>query len=374
MKNKQRIATAFALSLLAFGCVTEPGPGRDDEDGGTRLDGGRQDSGGDGDGELDGGHVGRDAAGDASGGDSDASCSESPSTGLPCEDGTFGTCESASDCSGNLKCSSEGSCVLCRDDRDCPMQGTVCGESHRCEAAPCKANTDCPHEEYAHCDVATGSCAGCTSDGECARFGKVCDEVAGICGDCVVGEDARCTNGLACVNGPTVSFAGLGGVGGCDGRQQNAGVACQSCSADGECAEGYGCVMTLFNGKAYNTFCLAKKAAIGGTCPAGTPATVKAVFNPRSTLWKQQDSAGAQEFCAPNPANGGTCSGLQTFGDRCSAEQEQTGACGHSISEGVASGICVGPAGQQVCTYSCKVASDCITSCVGVTPRYCDPF
>ncbi|HTU63340.1 MAG TPA: hypothetical protein VMF89_32990, partial [Polyangiales bacterium] len=111
----------------------------------------------------------------------------------------------------------------------------------------------------------------------------------------------------------------------------------------------------------------------GGKCPAGTPSTVKASLNARASQW-EQSASGTDEFCVPDPTVT-SCAGLNNFGNDCSAKEEAAGACGEQITEQAASGVCVGPSGSQVCSYICKTNADCAAgSCVGVSPRYCDPF
>lgn len=372
MENRQRYV-AVLLAALVGGCLTEKQ--RDDDERDAAADGGLRDATAEAavDGSSGDATTKMDSTVDSGGPDGSGECASSPHTGDRCSNGTFGTCVSDKDCSGNTLCSPQGACVLCRDDRDCMAPAGFCGAQHQCQSAPCRSNADC-NDERPHCDVASGSCGGCTSDNECGT--KTCDEVTGECGACIVGDDSRCANGLTCVDPPTADFSGLGGVGTCDGDKQRTATACQLCRVDGQCAEGYGCVMSQYKGRLGDPFCVAKKASVGGVCPAGTQATIKAKFDARKSLWSE-DATGSTEFCIPNPEYA-TCHGVRSFGDVCTPQQEQIG-CGALIPDGtggqVASGICVGTPGQKLCTYACKVPGDCVgTTCVGVSPRYCNPF
>jgi len=277
-------------------------------------------------------------------------------------------CRDDSDCpDGEYPyCAANGSCVSCRNDDDCGHR--YCDAEGAC-SIECRTNADCGEREP-HCGD-DGQCSECEGDAECAPHGKLCLDLGewSSCEDCRPGDPASCANGLACVR----EFSGRYT---CSGAKRGTLALCEQCQNDLECGAGYACVSQEFHGQSTVRYCTLK-APSSGACPKTVPVKRKAIFEPIDNHWTLSKFAGSSgdeaDFCMPD-GDVGSCSGLNTFGDACNAEEEASGTCGSWVVDGYRAGICVGNGGEKRCTYECKTNADCRSTCVGISPSYCNPF
>ena len=104
------------------------------------------------------------------------------------------TATEASTCSKDKPfCSSDGRCVACLKNLDCPtVSAPACGADNTC--GPCAAEADCAGRTMTpHCDMmTTHSCVACTTDAQCMTADKtkaVCNTANHVCVACLASKD-----------------------------------------------------------------------------------------------------------------------------------------------------------------------------------------
>ena len=182
---------------------------------GVPVDGGRDDTGGSGDGVLDGDSGGGDAGGPCVTNDD---CALLPGLG-ECEvdSGECVGCLDASDCLGDLTCNGSQLCEGCDGDEDCPL-GTTCNDAvclPGCgPAQPCPGGFACCADHCVNLDSNADFCGDCET--QCSL-----DSAAAVCesGSCAL--DA-CEDGFSDCNGMAADGCETQGVCSCTAGETQA--------------------------------------------------------------------------------------------------------------------------------------------------------
>ncbi len=195
-----------------------------------------------------------------------------------CDAGACVACLDSAHCSGSSVCRDDGTCGGCTADAQCTKDPAkpLCRTSNG-QCVTCLGDADCPPEAPG-CYVSVGTCHECTSNGHCGGATPVCNTTARQCVTCQF--DSHCT-------------AQLGQSGLCvAGAQDGLGLCLAKCWTDGECGPDEACALPT-NG------------TIGLCLPATCGGLGSADCGPKGTCI----SVGGQTEClyAGSQAEGGVC-------------------------------------------------------------------
>jgi hypothetical protein len=256
------------------------------------------------------------------------------------------------------QCDAAGQCVTCTGDNACEGHAnatkcdTVDDSTSEGQCVQCLSDADCPDSSAPECN--NHVCGACTSDEACTdRDGAhVCDlsgsaPYGGTCVECTVSDEEDCGGDVCTPSTRTCA----------DGHGRTSKDTCQACVADSECVAEHRCIPMQFNGvQRQNAYCLRvgsttcispygatpiNRASVSGTPPedycgiSESKTTCEAVLK---LISNTSCPGGDDAACS---AEGAICEAVNLIPNRCTYACTISQACPDDAP--CKSGYCGGP-------------------------------
>ncbi len=183
-------------------------------------------------------------------------CEQANSACLPCTDVSQSDTECASRDPATPVCASDGRCVPCEGDLDCPDAMPLCDGNNTCMSCTVDeaGDTDCAARDSDKPRCVDGGCYECATDTDCPMTEPVCDGMGHFCRPCT--NHPECNSDICdpdngqCVPDGSVIYVGHGG-----GDSSGCGSQASPCAtiqyALGKLGNGKDTLRVLGSGTAY---------------------------------------------------------------------------------------------------------------------------